>query len=64
MWIAAGPDGTVQVLLGRAAVREKRRVAREIDVTIARAARGALDESDVAQLERLSAVADRVARSG
>jgi hypothetical protein len=64
VWITAAPNGKVQVLLGRAAVREKRRLGRQIDATIARASRGALVDGDIAEVERLAAMADRLARSG
>jgi hypothetical protein len=64
MWIAAGPNGKVQVLLGAAAVRERRKVGREIDATMLRAVTSGLDDGEIEQLERLAAIADRLARSG
>jgi hypothetical protein len=64
MWIAAKPDGKVQILLGAAATREKRRVARVIDGTITRAVRGGLRERDRAEVERLAVLAERMARTG
>jgi hypothetical protein len=56
--------GKVRVLLGSAAVREKRRLAREIDRTIGKALRGELGDSDKGEIARLAVLADRLARSG
>jgi hypothetical protein len=64
MWILGTPNGKVRVLFGAAAVREKRKLAREIDRTIGRALRGDLRESEVGNLEYLATLADRLARSG
>jgi hypothetical protein len=62
MWIAGTADGKIQILLGSAAVKERRRVGREIDDTIARALRGDLREGELGTLQRLAALADLVAR--
>jgi len=62
VWIAGAANGKVRVLLGSAAVRERRRVGREIDETIARALQGKLAEADIASVERLASLADSVAR--
>jgi hypothetical protein len=64
LWIAAKPDGKVQILLGAAATREKRRLGRMIDGTIARAVRGGLKEADRVELEHLARLAERIARTG
>ena len=47
VWIAGAADGKVRVLLGSAAVRERRRVGREIDETITRALQGKLAEAEI-----------------
>ena len=44
-WIAGAANGKVRVLLGSAAVRERRRVGREMDQTITRALQGKLAEA-------------------
>jgi hypothetical protein len=62
VWIAGAANGKFRVLLGSAAVRERRRVGREIDDTIARALKGNLAEADLAAVERLASLADSVAR--
>jgi hypothetical protein len=62
VWIAGAPNGKVRVLLGSAAVRERRRVGREIDATIARALQGDLGDADMRTVERLASLADSVAR--
>ncbi len=64
LWISGTEKGKVRVLFGSAAVREKRRLAREIDQTIGRALRGDLGESDKGEVARLLDLADRLARSG
>jgi hypothetical protein len=64
LWVSGGGDGKVRIFLGSAAVREKRKLAREIDRTIARAFRGDLEDSDTGAVERLAALADRLARGG
>jgi hypothetical protein len=61
-WIAAAANGKVRVLLGAAALKEKRRIGREIDRTIEKALTGELADSDFGYVERLSALADRLAR--
>ena len=62
VWIAGAANGKVRVLLGSAAVRERRRVGREMDETITRALQGDLADADLALLERLASLADSVAR--
>jgi hypothetical protein len=62
VWIAGGANGKVRVLVGSAAIRERRRVGREIDETIARALRGDLAEGDRIAVQRLAWLADSVAR--
>jgi len=62
MWILGTANGKVRVLLGAAAVREKRKLAREIDRTIGRALRGDLRESEAGNVEHLATLADRLAR--
>ena len=57
-----GANGKIQVLLGSAAVKERRRVGRQIDDTIARAARGEIDEDEMGVLERLASLAELIAR--
>ena len=57
-------SGKVRVLLGTAAEREQRALARKIDSAIGRALRGELQEDDAEELERLAAVASRLARGG
>jgi hypothetical protein len=62
VWIAGGANGKFRVLLGSAAVRERRRLGREIDATIARALRGDLADAELGTLERLASLAEGVAR--
>jgi hypothetical protein len=62
VWITGAANGKVRVLLGSAAVRERRRVGREIDATIARALQGDLGDGDLGAIERLASLADSVAR--
>lgn len=62
VWITGAGNGKVRVLLGSAAIRERRRVGRVIDETIARALEGDLAEGDLAAMERLASLADSVAR--
>lgn len=62
VWIAGGANGKIQVLLGSAAVKERRRVGRQIDDTIARALRGEIVEDEIGVLERLASLADSIAR--
>ena len=64
LWIQATANGKVRVLLGAEAARERRRLGREIDRTIDRAFRGDLADSEVRNVERLAALADRLARGG
>ena len=54
--------GKARVLVGSEAVREKRKLAREIDRAIGRALRGELPDSEIGHLERLAALADQLAR--
>ena len=62
VWIAGAANGKIRVLVGSAAIKERRRVGREIDETIARALRGDLAEGDLAAMEKLASLADSVAR--
>jgi hypothetical protein len=62
--VLGGGNGKARILLGSAAVREKRRLAREIDRTIGRALRGDLPDSEMDHLEQLARLADRLARGG
>jgi hypothetical protein len=62
VWIAGAGNGKVRILLGSAAVRERRRLGREIDDTITRAFAGNLAEGDLGALERLATLADSLAR--
>ena len=64
LWISGTAKGKVRILFGSAAVREKRKLAREIDRTIGKALRGELGESDKGEIARLAVLADRLARSG
>ena len=61
--VGAG-EGKARILFGAAAVREKRRLAREIDRTIGRALRGELRDADRGNVEELALLADRLARGG
>jgi len=56
--------GKVRVFLGTAAEREQRALVREIDRAIGRAIRGELEDGDAEELERLAALASRLARGG
>ena len=62
LWILPTNSGKVRVLLGAAAVREKRRIGREIDRLIGKALRGNLEESDAGDVAALATLADRLAR--
>jgi hypothetical protein len=64
LWILGTAGGKVRVLLGNDAVREKRKLAKEIDETIGRALSGDLSDSEMGKLEHLAALADRLARGG
>jgi hypothetical protein len=64
LWISGTAKGKVRVLFGSAAVREKRKLARQIDRTIGKALRGELGESEKGDIARLWALADQLARSG
>ena len=61
LWIAAAGNGKVRILLGAAAAREKRRLGRRIDRTIARALRGDLADADVPLIENLAVLAAQIA---
>jgi hypothetical protein len=61
--VLAGGDGKPRVFLGAAAAGKRRKLAREMDRAIERALRGGdLGDSEIANLERLAALADRLAR--
>jgi hypothetical protein len=60
--VLAGGDGKPRVFLGAEAAGKRRKLAREMDQTIERALRGDLADSELANLERLAALADRLAR--
>jgi hypothetical protein len=62
MWILGTANGKARVLFGAAAVREQRKLARDIDRTIGRALRGELQDTEVNDLERLALLAEAVAR--
>jgi hypothetical protein len=62
LWISPTKDGKVRLLLGGAAVREKRRIGRKIDDLIAKALRGGLEESDVGEVALMASLADQMAR--
>jgi len=62
LWIVPTKNGKVRVLLGEAAVREKRRIGRKIDNLIGKAIRGKLDDSDAGEVAVLAALADQLAR--
>ena len=64
VWIAPTKNGKVRILLGQAAVREKRRIGRKIDEIIGKAMRGNLDDSDAGEVAVLASMADRLARGG
>jgi hypothetical protein len=64
MLVLGGGNGKARILFGSAAAREKRRLAREMDRTIGRALRGDLPDSEMANLEQLALLADRLARGG
>ncbi|HMJ55431.1 MAG TPA: hypothetical protein VK540_25320 [Polyangiaceae bacterium] len=62
LWILPTNNGKVRVLLGEAAVREKRRIGRKIDSVIGKALRGHLDDSDMGEVAVLAGLADQLAR--
>jgi hypothetical protein len=62
LWILPTKNGKVRILLGEAAVREKRRIGRKIDNLIGKAMRGNLDESEAGEVATLAALADQLAR--
>ena len=62
MWILGTANGKPRVLLGAAAVREQRKLARDIDRTIGRALRGELADAEFSDVERLTLLADGLAR--
>src|SRR5260221_7888141 len=62
VFVGRTASGKVRVLLGAAAEREQRAVARKIDITIDRALWGELEDTDMGELERLANLASRLAR--
>jgi len=62
LWISPTENGKVRVLLGGAAVREKRRIGQKIDDLIGKALRGKLEESDAGEVAMLASLADQLAR--
>jgi hypothetical protein len=62
LWILPAKNGKVRVLLGQAAVREKRRIGRKIDDLIGKALRGNLSDSDAGEVAVLATLADQLAR--
>ena len=64
LWIAPTKNGKVRILLGEAAVREKRRIGRKIDDLIGKALRGKLDDSEAGEVAAMAALADQLARGG
>ena len=62
LWILPTKNGKVRVLLGQAAVREKRRIGRKIDSLIGKALRSGLDDADVGEVATLATLADQLAR--
>jgi hypothetical protein len=61
VWITPSKDGKVRVLLGGAAVRERRRIGRKIDDLIAKALSGGLKESDAGEVALMASLADQMA---
>jgi hypothetical protein len=64
MWVSRAKNGKIEILLGTAAAREKRRVGRRIDGLIGKALQGKLRESDAEDVASLALLADRLARTG
>jgi hypothetical protein len=64
LWIAPTKNGKVRILLGQAAVREKRRIGRKIDEIIGKAMSGKLEDADAGEVAVLASLADRLARGG
>jgi hypothetical protein len=64
LWVAPTKNGKVRILLGQAAVREKRRIGRKIDEIIGKAMSGKLEDSDAGEVAVLASLADRLARGG
>ena len=62
VWVAPTKNGKVRILLGQAAVREKRRISRKIDDIIGKALRGNLDDTDAGEVAALASFADQMAR--
>jgi hypothetical protein len=62
LWVAPTKNGKVRILLGQAAVREKRRIGRKIDEMIGKAMRGNLEDSDAGEVAILASLADQMAR--
>ena len=62
VWVAPTKNGKVRILLGQAAVREKRRIGRKIDEIIGKAMRGSLEDSDAGEVAILASLADQMAR--
>jgi hypothetical protein len=61
LWISPTKNGQVRVLLGQAAVREKRRIGRKIDDLIGKAMRGNLDDADAREVAVLATMAEQLA---
>ena len=64
LWISPAANGKMRILFGAAAVREKRRIAHEIDRAIGRALRGDARDSELGNLEWLATIAEGLARGG
>ena len=62
LWILPTKNGKVRILLGQAAVREKRRIGRKIDDLIGKALSGGLDDTDAGEVAVLATLADQLAR--
>jgi hypothetical protein len=62
VWISPTKNGKVRVLLGQAAVREKRRIGRKMDDLISKALGGHLDDADAGEMASLANIADQLAR--
>jgi hypothetical protein len=62
LWILPTQNGKVRVLLGQAAVREKRRIGRKIDNLIGKALRGGLEDAEAGEVAVLASLADQLAR--
>ena len=62
VWITPAKDGKVRVLLGRDAVREKRRIGRKIDDLIVKALQNGLEDSEAGEVALMASLADQLAR--